>query len=1242
MRNIKSSDTLTRTFGKLAVASLLSVAVVTPLVATPTALAADVQRDASNPTAFSLGDNNGVAQVTAVPDIDANGRLTGTVRLTSVYNNPFFNSSDNIYLIDPTVTASNITYSGGKVSAFNFKSWGVNQIALNSNVVNGNTVLWQSVWDLINDPSNPDRAYGLAPRVVHSAVNYHVDGDHTVRVELNNAHVSEDTTLNIGVSARDAFGGWQFRDAKNNYAKNYVARAMNGWHSFAYWALSHNGENSFLKSVESQLWAVSGSNQLSNAGVSGTVNGETTQINQVWALTKYAMEQYGGGQINSVTNLGVPAENDAIRNSLLAYLQDQNFGTSDEIAAYVNQVLDLSAAATDGTAASKAVTDHLREALNQYMSATYPNYAEELSVKLNGTKTLQDVRNLLNDLPNITSKERREADLRAESALAKVSSLTNELLDATTVEDARKIYAEINALHEEVAALKGIGSERTTAALQSIEALLPTAKDNYDKVTANINTGNAMAAAGRAKAESYIETIESAFSISDALNIAAAAKSAAASASTGAAMSRSAQAIADAAAAAEAFNKVWDRAEQLIAEFDAAQTETSRKESQVLRAAMDATQQAENAKAAGSSEEAEQFLEAAHAALAMVAADKDVTTKASSAYADAEAAIKAAEDAVRTMAEDEARAAAQAAADAKVAELVKNIKDAKAEALASDKINVVTGNARIGESYYNDALRYAAQGTSASTEILADARKDLADMWVQVEKVRATQINTALQNETDVTRLSNYLSTLTAAYNRSIEYASRSHDTNPDTNEGVLAIKEMLDAATILVENRVKEAVVNAAASIEESNGVINRAQDFAADLIKQVNGWTPISRYANEFEDLKRSLQSYADAIAKTRSDADALIASYSEADMADSYKSRELAIKLESLAETAESAAKAASSVYLTIRYVAQGADQDPDISNWSDYLAKNPANTGNTDTTSTTAPSTSESNSGSESTANNPGGTGDTGSEPSSESGSGAEESNTNNSGDSQTTTTANPGAGSTSAEPQSPSDNSGSNSGSNTGTNTGNNTGTSTEPSTGSTGSNSGSNTGSTPSTSANAGTNSGATTGTVTVADKSTAYEILGKLENLTSRQYATIDSAVSGATDMEALLVVVRQAIIANANAQSGVSDTAKANFAKAVNEAKDLESLRALAIENLNAYSDGDVAAPSTSTTTEEQSTTTTKKFNWLAVILAVLGVGSAGALGWGYVHDADFRAVVDGAIANIQRSIDQALGRR
>ncbi|MDO4911444.1 MAG: GA module-containing protein, partial [Corynebacterium sp.] len=76
-----------------------------------------------------------------------------------------------------------------------------------------------------------------------------------------------------------------------------------------------------------------------------------------------------------------------------------------------------------------------------------------------------------------------------------------------------------------------------------------------------------------------------------------------------------------------------------------------------------------------------------------------------------------------------------------------------------------------------------------------------------------------------------------------------------------------------------------------------------------------------------------------------------------------------------------------------------------------------------------------------------------------------------------------------------------------------------------------------------------------------------------------------------------------------------------------------------LNQYSDKvdetrNALTPSTDGT---KSGSSSSKIPWWVYLLTILGIGG-GVLGWGYVHDADFRAVVDGAIANFQRGVDDA----
>ncbi|MDO4909490.1 MAG: hypothetical protein Q3962_06555, partial [Corynebacterium sp.] len=193
--------------------------------------------------------------------------------------------------------------------------------------------------------------------------------------------------------------------------------------------------------------------------------------------------------------------------------------------------------------------------------------------------------------------------------------------------------------------------------------------------------------------------------------------------------------------------------------------------------------------------------------------------------------------------------------------------------------------------------------------------------------------------------------------------------------------------------------------------------------------------------------------------------------------------------------------------------------------------------------------------------------------------------------------------------------------------GNNPGGSTAPSTGSN-----------PSEGSNP--TSGATTTTPNATtdlsgDKVEAAAQISALPNLTDAEKKNYRDRVAGATTAEEIVSIVREAAKRSVDANPNLTDAQRQEAKRNIDNATDVDTIAAYA-DPQNKYN-SDLTTPATTTAKPSGSA----KVPFWAWILGVLGL-TGGVLGWGYVHDADFRAVVDTAIANFQHAVDNALGIR
>ncbi|MDO4911364.1 MAG: hypothetical protein Q3972_06440, partial [Corynebacterium sp.] len=154
-------------------------------------------------------------------------------------------------------------------------------------------------------------------------------------------------------------------------------------------------------------------------------------------------------------------------------------------------------------------------------------------------------------------------------------------------------------------------------------------------------------------------------------------------------------------------------------------------------------------------------------------------------------------------------------------------------------------------------------------------------------------------------------------------------------------------------------------------------------------------------------------------------------------------------------------------------------------------------------------------------------------------------------------------------------------------------------------------------------------------DKATA--VIGNLPYLSEAEKQGFINRVNDASTNSTVVSVLAEAIKASVNANPNLSQEEKDKYAAALDNAKSLDDIIAE-----NPYTNGSINTEAgNNTTVTNTSGSSSSKIPWWVYLLTILGIGG-GVAGWGYVHDADFRAVVDGAIANFQRAVDDALGIR
>ncbi|MDO4909341.1 MAG: hypothetical protein Q3962_05780 [Corynebacterium sp.] len=145
------------------------------------------------------------------------------------------------------------------------------------------------------------------------------------------------------------------------------------------------------------------------------------------------------------------------------------------------------------------------------------------------------------------------------------------------------------------------------------------------------------------------------------------------------------------------------------------------------------------------------------------------------------------------------------------------------------------------------------------------------------------------------------------------------------------------------------------------------------------------------------------------------------------------------------------------------------------------------------------------------------------------------------------------------------------------------------------------------------------------------------------KQYSNLDAALERAKRLLDEVTSVR-----NGDNYTKASDDLKNAYDEAIETLKDNYDKAKAAVDagtdspvtaaDLTEYSDKVEAARDALTPASSNSGSSLSSGPaWWVWLLGVLGL-TGGVLGWGYVHDADFRAVVDTAIANFQHAVDDA----
>ncbi|MDO4910038.1 MAG: hypothetical protein Q3962_09370 [Corynebacterium sp.] len=156
--------------------------------------------------------------------------------------------------------------------------------------------------------------------------------------------------------------------------------------------------------------------------------------------------------------------------------------------------------------------------------------------------------------------------------------------------------------------------------------------------------------------------------------------------------------------------------------------------------------------------------------------------------------------------------------------------------------------------------------------------------------------------------------------------------------------------------------------------------------------------------------------------------------------------------------------------------------------------------------------------------------------------------------------------------------------------------------------------------------------------KNRATNVINKLPYLTDDQKKGYTDRIAAATTPEQVVSILTEALQASVNANPNLSDAEKDKYNDALNNAKNTGEIDN--VINENPYTDSGALKAEQNNQKPSGSSLSSGPALWVWIVGIIATIG--GILGWGYVHDADFRAVVDTAIANAQRAINDALGIR
>ncbi|MDO4911362.1 MAG: GA module-containing protein, partial [Corynebacterium sp.] len=148
--------------------------------------------------------------------------------------------------------------------------------------------------------------------------------------------------------------------------------------------------------------------------------------------------------------------------------------------------------------------------------------------------------------------------------------------------------------------------------------------------------------------------------------------------------------------------------------------------------------------------------------------------------------------------------------------------------------------------------------------------------------------------------------------------------------------------------------------------------------------------------------------------------------------------------------------------------------------------------------------------------------------------------------------------------------------------------------------------------------------------KQKATAVIEKLPYLSDDERKDFLEQVKNADSSSSVVTILANAMKASVTNNPNLSKEDKEKYTNAFDSGMTIDELI-----NQNPYTDsGELKDAANQDPSTGETTSGSSKIPWWAYLLGFLGIGG-GVLGWGYVHDADFRAVVDEAIANVERAL-------